>query len=96
MKNRTRIDIYSMMLEALDQSDNGLKITRLSYAVGIPTDRARRYLNMLLSAGLVAPNLLDHSYYVITNHGKKFLESFYVLRGYMKEMDGDLDKMDFK
>lgn len=96
MKNRTRIEIYSMMLEALDQSEEGLKITRLSYSVGIPTDRARKYLNMLLSAGLIAPNLLDHSFYVITNHGRKFLDAFYVLRGYMKEMDGDLDKLDFK
>ena len=93
MKNRTRIEIYSMMLEALDQSDDGLKITRLSYAVGIPTDRARKYLNMLQSAGLVQPNILDHSCFVITNHGRKFLDAFYVLRGYMKEMDGDLDKL---
>ena len=95
MKNRTRIEIYSIMLEALDQSDEGLKITRLSYAVGIPTDRARKYLNLLLSAGLIAPNLLDHSYYVITHHGKKFLDSFYVLRGYLEGMDGNVDKLDF-
>ncbi len=93
MKNRTRIEIYSTMLEALDQSDDGLKITRLSYAVGIPTDRARKYLNMLQSAGLVQPNLLDHSYFIITHHGRKFLDAFYILRGYMKEMDEDLDKI---
>ena len=93
MKNRTRIEIYSMMLEALDQNDEGLKITRLSYAVGIPTDRARKYLNLLTSAGLIAPNFLDHSYYIITHHGQKFLESYYVLKGYLKEMDGDLEKI---
>jgi predicted transcriptional regulator len=93
MKNRTRIEIYSIMLEALDQNEDGLKITRLSYAVGIPTDRARKYLNFLINAGLVAPNLLDHSYYIITNHGRKFLDAFYVLRGYLGEMDEDINKM---
>lgn len=93
MKNRTRIEIYSIMLEALDQSDDGLKITRLSYAVGIPTDRARKYLTFLQSAGLVQPNILDHSYYVVTNHGRKFLDAFYVLRGYMKEMDENIDEI---
>ena len=93
MKNRTRIEIYSMMLEALDQNDEGLKVTRLSYAVGIPTDRARKYLNLLSSAGLVAPNILDHTFFIITNHGRKFLDSYYVLKGYLKEMDEDLDKI---
>lgn len=87
MKNRTRIEIYSMMLEALDQNDDGLKITRLSYAVGIPTDRARKYLNLLSSAGLIAPSKFDHSYHVITNHGRKFLDAYYVLNGYLKSMD---------
>ena len=93
MKNRTRIDIYASILQALEQSEEGLKLTRISYAAGIPTDRARKYLNLVMSAGLVAPSKQDFSVYVITKHGLKFLESFYILNGYLNEMDEDIKQL---
>ena len=88
MKNRTRIEIYASILQNLEQmSETGLKITRISYGAGIPTDRARKYVNLLMSAGLIAPHIEDNTYFTITKHGIRFLESFYILQGYLDEMN---------
>jgi predicted transcriptional regulator len=46
------MDIYAEILEALKRK--GLtRITRVSYAVGLPVDRTKNYLKDLSSSGLV-------------------------------------------
>jgi len=87
MKNRTRIDIYAAIIEAVDSHEDGLRITRISYGAGIPTDRARKFIDQLMSAGLLAPSIEDNAYYVATKHGQKFLKSYYIISGYLNEID---------
>ena len=88
MKNRTRIEIYASILQNLDvMSETGLKITRISYGAGIPTDRARKYVELMRDAGLIKLKQEDNSYFIITTHGIKFLEAFHILQGYLDEMN---------
>ena len=47
----------------------------------------------MISAGLINPNIEDNSYYIITKHGIKFLESFHILQGYLNEMNEGLDSL---
>lgn len=91
MKNRTRIDIYAAIIDAADSHQEGLRITRISYAAGIPTDRARKFVEQLMSAGLLAPSVKDNAYYVCTKHGQRFLQSYYIITGYLDEIDAEKD-----
>ncbi|MFX0095762.1 MAG: winged helix-turn-helix domain-containing protein [Candidatus Hodarchaeota archaeon] len=93
MKKRTRIDIYAAILNIVKRHSEGIRLTRISYGAGIPTDRARKFINQLLSAGLMAPSSENAAYYTATKHGRKFLEAYAVLKGYLKEMDENLSTM---
>ncbi|MFX1536180.1 MAG: winged helix-turn-helix domain-containing protein [Promethearchaeota archaeon] len=86
MKKRTRIDIYASIVDIVRRHSEGIRLTRISYGAGIPTDRARQFINDLLSAGLIAPSSDNASYYTVTKHGRKFLDAYNVLRGYLNEM----------
>jgi len=81
---RSRVDIYSEILEALKRR-GPTKITRVSYAVGLPVDRIKRFLTDLSSFGLV--RVLtdeDTSSYSITHRGLEFLEAYWKLAGFLK------------
>ena len=93
MKNRTRIDIYAAIIETIDNHDNGVRLTRITYGAGISTDRARKFLDLLLQAGLIAPSKEDSRYFVTTKHGEKFLSAYYQLKGYLEEMNESLEEM---
>ncbi|MFW9992939.1 MAG: winged helix-turn-helix domain-containing protein [Candidatus Odinarchaeota archaeon] len=86
MKNRTRIDIYAAIIETIKKHPEGIRLTRITYGAGIPTDRARKFLNQLMAAGLVKPSVKNAKTFVMTKHGRKFLESYYVLKAYLDEM----------
>ncbi|MFX1513461.1 MAG: winged helix-turn-helix domain-containing protein [Promethearchaeota archaeon] len=90
MKKRTRIDIYAAIIDIVRRHSEGMRLTRISYGVGIPTDRARTFINQLLSAGLIAPSRENTVYYVTTKHGRKFLDAYNVLKGYLNEMEENL------
>lgn len=88
MKKRTRIDIYASMIKIIDQHDEkGIRLTRVAYGAGIPTDRARAFIDKLMTSGLVAPKKEDNRFYVSTKHGQKFLDSYYVLKGYLDSIE---------
>ena len=93
MKNRTRIDVYAAILETINNHPDGVRLTRITYGVGISTDRARTFLDLLQTAGLVAPSKEDSNYYVTTKHGDKFLSSYYILKGYLNEMKENLNQI---
>jgi len=94
VKKRTRIDIYAAILESVSRHPyQGLRLTRISYGAGIPTDRARTFINLLMDAGLVAPNVEDAKYFVTTKHGEKFLKAYYVLKGFLGEIQENIDEL---
>ena len=83
MAKRSRVDIYSEILEALKRR-GPTKITRVSYAVGLPVDRIKRFLRDLSSFGLVRILTGEDTSYSITHRGIEFLEAYWKLEGFLK------------
>ncbi len=84
MAKRSRVDIYSEILEALKRR-GPTKITRVSYAVGLPVDRIKRFLTDLSSFGLVKILTTEEdTSYSITHRGLEFLEAYWKLESFMK------------
>src|SRR5436309_16032551 len=76
------MDIYAEILEALKRK--GLtRITRVSYAVGLPVDRTKNFLKDLSSSGLVAMQPGVDSGYSITHRGLEFLDAYWKLQGFL-------------
>jgi predicted transcriptional regulator len=80
---RSRVDIYSEILEALKRR-GPTKITRVSYAVGLPVDRIKRFLTDLSSFGLVRILTGEDTMYSITHRGLEFLEAYWKLASFLK------------
>lgn len=79
---RSRMDIYAEILEALKRK--GLtRITRVSYAVGLPVDRTKNYLKDLSSSGLVLTQTVEDSGFSITHRGLEFLDAYWRLKGFL-------------
>jgi predicted transcriptional regulator len=83
VSKRSRVDIYSGILEALKRK-GPTKITRVSYAVGLPVDRVKRFLTDLASFGLVRILTEEDTSYSITHRGMEFLEAYWKLAGFLK------------
>jgi len=76
------MDIYAEILEALKRK--GLtRITRVSYAVGLPVDRTKNYLKDLTSSGLVLSQTGEEQGYGITHRGLEFLDAYWKLKGFL-------------
>lgn len=81
---RSRVDIYAEILEALKRK-GPTKITRVSYAVGIPVDRAKKSLADLAAFGLTSVQKAeDETSYSITHRGLEFLDAYWKLDGFLK------------
>jgi predicted transcriptional regulator len=80
---RSRVDIYAEILEALKRK-GPTKITRVSYAVGIPVDRAKRSLADLSAFGLTSIQTREETSYSITHRGLEFLDAYWKLDGFLK------------
>src|SRR5205809_366102 len=81
-------DIYAEILEALKRK--GLtRITRVSYAVGLPVDRTKSFLKDLSSSGLVAMQTGEDSGYSITHRGLEFLDAYWKLKGFLDFIGGE-------
>ncbi len=83
MSKRSRADIYAEILEALKRK-GPTRITRISYAVGLPVDRTKRFLTDLSSFGLTMVREGEETSYVITHRGLEFLDAYWKLESFMK------------
>ncbi len=76
------MDIYAEILEALKRK--GLtRITRVSYAVGLPVDRTKKYLLDLSSSGLARIHTEEETGYSISHRGLEFLDAYWKLKGFL-------------
>jgi predicted transcriptional regulator len=74
---RSKLEIYSTILRAIDSYGGSGRITHLSYASNTPLDRTRRYLQFLAEAGLLrAETREDWTEYVMTPRGYEFLRAY--------------------
>jgi predicted transcriptional regulator len=83
MSKRSRVDIYAEILEALKRR-GPTKITRVSYAVGIPVDRAKKSLSDLAAFGLANIQAGEETAYSITHRGLEFLDAYWKLDSFLK------------
>ncbi len=77
------MDIYAEILEALKRKGS-TKVTRVSYAVGLPVDRAKKSLSNLASFGLIKVQSGEETSYSITHRGLEFLDAYWRLDSFLK------------
>ena len=86
---RSKTQLYANVLEVLIGYPEGIKITRLSYGVGVPVDRLRAMVEELNSFGLVRKITDDEgNYYIATPRGLDFLDTYWKMQGFL-EIFGD-------
>ena len=84
-QKRTKIDIYATILEAVRHFSGGGRITRTSYAVGVPVDRLKPMLDDLAAFGLVkAVESPGETTYGITPRGVGFLEAYWKMSAFLE------------
>jgi class 3 adenylate cyclase len=82
---RTKIDIYATILEAIRHFPGGGRITRISYAAGVPLDRMRVMLEDLNSFGLIRKTETeDETTYSISQRGIEFLEAYWKMNAFLE------------
>lgn len=84
LKKRSRVDIYSDILEVLKRRPEGTLVTRISYGAGLPIDRIKPILETLTNYGLVSVRpSVESRFYHITRRGLEFLEAYRKVQGFM-------------
>ena len=75
---RSKTDLYAEVLEVISHYPEGARITKLSYAVGVPVDRLKALAEKLCSYGLAKKSSDEEGvYYGITPRGLDFLDTFW-------------------
>ncbi len=87
-QRRSPLDLYAELLEVLRRSSAPCRITRLSYAVGMPVDRTHRAVRFLVRLGLVTKVESDTPAWLLSRRGYEFLQTYWKLRSYLGPLDG--------
>ncbi len=85
---RSPLDLYAELLEVLRRAASPCRITRLSYAVGMPVDRTHRAVNFLVGLGLVTRTADETPAWRLTRHGYEFLRTYWKLRSFLGPVEG--------
>jgi predicted transcriptional regulator len=85
---RSKLDIYNTMLNAIDSYGGIGRITHISYASNTPLDRTKRYLDVLIRAGLlVTQSSGDGVSYVMTPRAYEFLRAYALVNSLVVRKD---------
>lgn len=85
---RSPVDLYAEILEALRRSGGPARVTRLSYAVGMPVDRTRSALALLVRMGLATQEPRDVPSWRLTRRGFEFLQAYWKMRSFLGPTEG--------
>jgi predicted transcriptional regulator len=88
---RSPLDLYAELLEVLRRTASPCRITRLSYAVGMPVDRTHRAVNFLVKLGLVMRTGDTTPSWRLTRRGYEFLQTYWKLRSFLGPVEGFVD-----
>ena len=88
---RSPLDLYAELLEVLRRTASPCRITRLSYAVGMPVDRTHRAVNFLVQLGLVTRTPDTTPAWRLTRRGFDFLQTYWKLRSFLGPVEGFVD-----
>jgi len=87
MERRTRYDIYSSLLDTVRRRGS-IGITRISYSVGIPVDRAKTAVSFLVERRLIEEE--EHGElktYRLTVRGGESLQALRTVKRYLGSED---------
>jgi predicted transcriptional regulator len=88
---RTTVDIYATILEVVKRHGGHGRVTRISYGVGMPVDRLKRFLEKLEKFGLVRSDNMDDGTsvtYLVTARGQEFLDTYWKMAGFLDVLEG--------
>lgn len=88
---RSPLDLYAELLEVLRRTASPCRITRLSYAVGMPVDRTHRAVRFLVQLGLVTRTSDSTPSWRLTRRGYDFLQTYWKLRSFLGPVEGFVD-----
>jgi predicted transcriptional regulator len=88
---RSPLDLYAELLQVLRRAAAPCRITRLSYAVGMPVDRTHRAVNFLVQLGLVTRTAEETPAWRLTRRGYEFLQTYWKLRSFLGPVEGFVD-----
>jgi len=84
LDKRTKYEIYLDVLQTVRRK-GACPVTRISYGAGIPVDRTKKVLKLLVSRGLLTEeNIGDKTLYRITTRGGEFLEALRTVRRFVQ------------
>lgn len=82
---RSQMDLFAEILEVITRYPEGVRITRLSYGVGVPVDRLKRLVDSLCTNGLVRRSAgEDEISYGATERGLEFLDTYWKMKSYFE------------
>lgn len=87
---RSKIELYATVLEVLRRYPEGVRITKMSYGVGVPIDRLKPILEDLISFGLIQTMVEDESdedsgfFYGLTPRAFEFLETYWKMQSFLE------------
>jgi len=82
---RSKMDLYAEVLEVITRYPEGVRITRLSYGVGVPVDRLKTMVEALCSNGLVRRSTNEEEVtYGATTRGLEFLDTYWKMKGFFE------------
>jgi predicted transcriptional regulator len=89
---RTTVDIYADILEVVKRHGGRGRITRISYGVGMPVDRLKKFLDRLSEFGLVRGNEIEAedggsaTAFLLTPRGQEFLDVYWKMKAFLSEL----------
>jgi predicted transcriptional regulator len=92
---RSRADLYAKVLEVITHHPEGVRVTKLSYGVGVPVDRLKLLIQKLCSYGLVRKAISGReTVYSATRRGLEFLDTYWKMKGFLEEFGENDIRMD--
>ncbi len=88
-ERRNTIDIYADVLEVVKRHGGHGRVTRISYGVGMPVDRLKRFLERLERFALIRRDREAESggvSYILTARGQEFLDTYWRMKGFLETL----------
>jgi predicted transcriptional regulator len=87
---RERTDLFAQVLEVVKRFHGEARVTRISYAVGMPVDRLKRALERLEALHLVESERIgEATLYGLTPRGQQFLDTYWRMRAFVELLERD-------
>lgn len=87
-RRRERTELFAEILSAVKRLHGTARVTRLSYAVGMPVDRLKGSLELLGRLGLLrAERFEEVTCYGLTPRGQEFLDTFWKMRAFTELLE---------